>query len=223
VENSISELSKSDSPSMQTFVLGRLPLIPESRVDGESASSLRLLLTTGHHGVGSVRVPILVGLYVYQQDLSDTQIYTELSSSKGPSTALMKSLLSLSASIQHLGISRDPSRLGHAANDTLRLFVIELLGDAATGWRSHERQALWDLAFLRKLADLWVDGWTKTSGLLDKTMAQILGKVCTEIFFVRFPFTLKCLYSSSFILTIPQLSRTALQSTSRELRCFWHH
>lgn len=95
----------------------------------------------------------------------------------------MKSLLSLSASIQHLGISRDPSRLGHAANDTLRLFVIELLGDAATGWRSHERQALWDLAFLRKLADLWVDGWTKTSSLLDKTMAQLLGKVCTEIFF----------------------------------------
>jgi conserved oligomeric Golgi complex subunit 1 len=107
--------------------------------------------------------------------------YIESPLSTCPSTALMRSLLSLSTSIQRLGTSRDPSRLGHAANDTLRLFVVELLRepeDQASGWRFHERQALWDLAFLRKLADLWANnGWAKTSGLLERKMEQIRRKV----------------------------------------------
>jgi len=58
----------------------------------------------------------------------------------------------------------------------LRLFVIELLKNAEdqpTGWRLHERQALWDLAFLRKLAELWIVGWTKTYDLLDEKIAQL--------------------------------------------------
>ena len=97
-----------------------------------------------------------------------------------PSMALMRSLLSLSTSLQRLGMSQDPLRRSHAANDTLRLFVVELLrdvNDQQTGWRLHTRQALLDLAFLRKLADLWDNGWTKTSDLLDEKMAQVRATV----------------------------------------------
>jgi hypothetical protein len=63
----------------------------------------------------------------------------------------------------------------------LRFFVTELLKEAegeAIEWRLHEQQALWDLAFLRKLADLWVSGWTEISSVLDEKMAQLRGKVC---------------------------------------------
>lgn len=93
----------------------------------------------------------------------------------------MQSLLSLSTSIQHLGITRDSSRLGHVANDTLHLFVVELLDDAedqSTGWILDARQGLWDLAFLRRFADLWVSGWAKTFSLLDKKMGQLRETVC---------------------------------------------
>jgi hypothetical protein len=92
----------------------------------------------------------------------------------------MRSLLSLSTSIQRLGSSRDPSHLGHTAHETLQLFVVDLLREAedqATAWRLHEQQALWDLALLRKLSELWGNG-TKTASLLDEKMAELGGKVC---------------------------------------------
>ena len=92
----------------------------------------------------------------------------------------MRALLSLSTSIQRLGSSRDPSRLGHAAHETLRLFVVDLLREAedhATAWKLHEQQALWDFALLRKLAELWGNG-TKTVSLLDEKMAELREKVC---------------------------------------------
>jgi len=97
-----------------------------------------------------------------------------------PSTALMRSLISLSTSLQRLGTPRHPSRRDHAANDTLRLFVAELLRgaeDQPSGWGVHARQALWDLAFLQKLAGLWTNGWTKTFGLLDEKMVQLRATV----------------------------------------------
>jgi len=73
-------------------------------------------------------------------------LYVDSSILASPSANLMRSLLSLSTSIQRLGTSRDPSRLGHVANGTLRFFVTELLKEAegeAIEWRLHEQQALW--------------------------------------------------------------------------------
>jgi hypothetical protein len=63
--NPVSELSETDSPAEQTFVLKPQTLMPESPVDGESMLSPELPPTTGYHGVQCVRVPILVGIYVY--------------------------------------------------------------------------------------------------------------------------------------------------------------
>lgn len=92
----------------------------------------------------------------------------------------MHSLISLSTTIQHLGISRDPSRLGHIASDVLRLFVAELLTnleDQSTKTSFDDLQILWDLAFLRKLASVWDDGWNNISGLLDKNIILLREKV----------------------------------------------
>lgn len=80
-----------------------------------------------------------------------------------------------------MGISRDPARLGYIANDTLRLFVDELLKDAEDqpiAWKLDARQALCDLGVLRKFANLWVDSWVETSRLLDEWIGQLQEKVC---------------------------------------------
>ncbi|KAE9400616.1 hypothetical protein BT96DRAFT_819083 [Gymnopus androsaceus JB14] len=74
-----------------------------------------------------------------------------------PSTNLIQSLLSLADAIQNLGFSRDPSRHTHLADQTLHLFVRRLV---ERKWERDEIQMLYDLAFLRKLADLWGAHWS---------------------------------------------------------------
>lgn len=92
----------------------------------------------------------------------------------------MRSLVSLSASIQRLGITRDASRLGHIASDALSLFVAALLESAdgqSPGWKASEKQALCDLLLLRVLGTLWVNGWAETFILIDEKVARLQRKV----------------------------------------------
>jgi len=87
-----------------------------------------------------------------------------------PSTNLIQSLLSLADAIQNLGFSRDPSRHTHLADQTLHLFVCRLV---ERKWERDEIQMLYDLAFLRKLADLWGAHWSDVRELLDTKASQI--------------------------------------------------
>jgi len=98
-----------------------------------------------------------------------------LSASLEPSVALIQSLLSLSTSVQQLGLSRDPARRELVAEETLRHFIVNLLhepDDETKGWEIGGRQALQDLKFLRKFASLWGDRWSETSDLVDEHIAR---------------------------------------------------
>lgn len=79
------------------------------------------------------------------------------------------------------GIIRDPPRLSHIANETLRIFVTELLDndeEISTRWIAGDEQALYDLSFIRKFAVVWVDGWSKVSGRLNNEIARVGSTVC---------------------------------------------
>ncbi|KAJ7925961.1 hypothetical protein B0H13DRAFT_2229543 [Mycena leptocephala] len=81
--------------------------------------------------------------------LLDLQFFVESAST--PSSGLVESLLTLSSSVQELGISRSRGRQDIEADKTLRLFITEWVED---GWKQNGMQALCDIAFLRRLADL---------------------------------------------------------------------
>ncbi|KAJ7751297.1 Vps51/Vps67 domain-containing protein [Mycena maculata] len=83
-----------------------------------------------------------------------------------PSSELVESLLTLSNSIQELGVSR---HRGPIADKTLRLFITEWVGD---GWKQEGVQALCDIALLRRLADLRTPEWEDLCLLLDSKSQQ---------------------------------------------------
>ncbi|KAF9074806.1 hypothetical protein BDP27DRAFT_1286851 [Rhodocollybia butyracea] len=87
-----------------------------------------------------------------------------------PSNDLIQSLLSLAEAIQSLGFSRDSSRHIHLADQTLRLFVRRLLD---RNWEHNVAQALHDVAFLRKLAEIWGPHWSDVRELLDSRTRHI--------------------------------------------------
>ncbi|KAJ6621177.1 hypothetical protein B0H10DRAFT_2353252 [Mycena sp. CBHHK59/15] len=81
-----------------------------------------------------------------------------------PSSDLVDLLLTLSKSVQELGVSRSRSRQNAVADKTLRLFITEWDGDV---WKHDGVQALCDIAFLRRLADLRTPEWEDVCQLLD--------------------------------------------------------
>ncbi|KAJ7110035.1 hypothetical protein C8R44DRAFT_986032 [Mycena epipterygia] len=86
-----------------------------------------------------------------------------------PSPDLVASLLTLSSSVQELGVSRSRGRQDAVADKTLRLFITEWVGD---GWRQDGVQALCDIALLRRLADLRTPQWEDVCQLLDSKAQQ---------------------------------------------------
>jgi len=81
----------------------------------------------------------------------------------GPSPQLTKSLLSLSDATSRLGIARHPARQKAVVQDTLRLLITSWIDE---GWEVYDEQALHDLAFLRKIADVYGSEWEDVSLLL---------------------------------------------------------
>ncbi|KAJ7070881.1 Vps51/Vps67 domain-containing protein, partial [Mycena amicta] len=85
-----------------------------------------------------------------------------------PSSALFESLLTLSTSLQELGLSR--SQQNREADKALRLFVQEWVAD---DWKQGGAQALCDIAFLRRLVDLRTPEWEDVCQLLDAKAEQL--------------------------------------------------
>ena len=75
----------------------------------------------------------------------------------------MQSLLSLSNSTSRLGVARHPVRRKAVVQDTLRLLITSWIEE---GWEVYDDQALHDLAFLRKIADVYGSEWEDLSVLL---------------------------------------------------------
>ena len=93
------------------------------------------------------------------------------SASAGPSPQLVQSLLSLSDSTSRLGFARHPARQKAVVQDTLRLLITSWIDE---GWEVYDNQALHDLAFLRKIADVYGSEWEDISILLaDKLLANV--------------------------------------------------
>lgn len=81
----------------------------------------------------------------------------------GPSPQLVQSLLSLCDSTRRLGIARHPARQKVVVQDTLRLLITSWINE---GWETYDNQALHDLAFLHKIADVYGSAWEDISTLL---------------------------------------------------------
>jgi hypothetical protein len=114
----------------------------------------------------------------------------------------------LSTSIQQLGLFWDPSRQESIAEQALHQFFIKLLyepDDGTKSWEAAGRQALQDLKFLGKLADLWGIGWAKMSGLVNKRAAQVQKKVISCLLYILM---LNPLYFS-FYPKMPSRKRSA--------------
>jgi conserved oligomeric Golgi complex subunit 1 len=91
----------------------------------------------------------------------------------------MSSLLSLSTSIQHLGVYREPSRQRQDIERTLCHFIVELIKNDRSEGAVHRQLAnspsRSDLAVLRNMISRWNSGspgWIEVSELLDKKMAS---------------------------------------------------
>ncbi|KAJ7103347.1 hypothetical protein B0H15DRAFT_926631 [Mycena belliarum] len=84
-----------------------------------------------------------------------------------PSSVLVDSLLTLSNSVQQLGVTGEGRNT--VADKTLRLFITKWVED---GWKQDEAQALRDIAFLRRLADLHTPEWDDVCELLDSKTQQ---------------------------------------------------
>ena len=93
----------------------------------------------------------------------------------GPSPQLVQSLLSLSDSTSRLGVPRHPVRRKVVVQDTLRLLITSWINE---GWENYDKQALHDLAFLRKIADAYGSEWEDVSVLL-------AGKLKANVRFAR--------------------------------------
>lgn len=85
-----------------------------------------------------------------------------------PSPELIESLLSLSLALQEAGLPRSLSRRNELVGATLRAFILGLKDHPR--WTIVSRpQMMYDLSFLRHLADLWrrEDGWGDVLKILD--------------------------------------------------------
>ncbi|KAF7339319.1 hypothetical protein MSAN_02145500 [Mycena sanguinolenta] len=91
-----------------------------------------------------------------------------------PSSDLVESLLNLSSSVQELGFPRSKTS---EAGKTLRLFINEWVGE---GWKQDGVQALCDIAFLRRLADLHSPEWKDECQLLDSKAQQFQDQLRQE-------------------------------------------
>ncbi|KAF8078884.1 Vps51/Vps67 domain-containing protein [Lyophyllum atratum] len=89
----------------------------------------------------------------------------------GPSSDLVQSLLSLSNSIQELGVSPDQSRQRSLVQETLTQFIADFTGD---GWDWDSVQSLHDVAFLRKLAAAQGEGCSDLSSILEGRLEENL-------------------------------------------------
>ncbi|TFY70549.1 hypothetical protein EVG20_g2465 [Dentipellis fragilis] len=94
-----------------------------------------------------------------------------------PSTAVIQALLSLSRSLQNLGMMNEPLGRTDLVDSCLRHFVSTVL-DAVTTKQADLQGAAplaicSDLKFLRKLAELWGPEWTKLSVSLDAKATQL--------------------------------------------------
>ncbi|OBZ79452.1 hypothetical protein A0H81_01207 [Grifola frondosa] len=97
-----------------------------------------------------------------------------------PSSALMQALLSLSTSLQQLGISLNILRQQRLAVNTLRRFVMQWLdyvGMENTLLQSSQTQLYWDLLFLRKLAILWGTEFAKIVQRIDGSISSAQEKL----------------------------------------------
>ena len=69
----------------------------------------------------------------------------------------------MSDSTRRLGIPRHPARQKVVVQDTLRLLITSWINE---GWENYDDQALHDLAFLRKIVDVYGPEWEDVSTLL---------------------------------------------------------
>lgn len=90
--------------------------------------------------------------------------FSESAPPSGPSAGLVRSLLSLSNSIEQLGISRNQSKHTNLVQASLRQFILEFTEGE---WEGSDIQSLCDLAFLWKLAELQGAEWAEICSLLD--------------------------------------------------------
>ncbi|KAA1467989.1 hypothetical protein DENSPDRAFT_927011 [Dentipellis sp. KUC8613] len=101
-----------------------------------------------------------------------------------PSTAVIQALLSLSHSLQNLGMMNEPLGRTDLVDSCLRHLVSTVL-DAVTAkqmdFQGTAPLAICsDLKFLRKLAELWGTEWTKLSASLDAKAAQLYADSTTS-------------------------------------------
>ncbi|KAH9932407.1 hypothetical protein B0H21DRAFT_780985 [Amylocystis lapponica] len=92
-----------------------------------------------------------------------------------PSARLMQALLSLSSSIQQLGIAVSSLRQRHLVGGTLQRFVsqiLERLADAEVPLPQQDWQELCDLDFLRVIAGMWDSECEDVARRLDGRIAQ---------------------------------------------------
>lgn len=96
----------------------------------------------------------------------------------GPSAPLFQALLSISTSVQNVGMSSDPSSSTALAEATLRHFMRSVL-EVSPGSDTYRRgqQFLWDLRYLHKISALWGSDWESTTVLLkeeiDRSEAEV--------------------------------------------------
>jgi conserved oligomeric Golgi complex subunit 1 len=95
----------------------------------------------------------------------------------GPSTELVRSLLLLSSSVQQLGYTHNQVKESSVVWMSFYHFVVALIGD---GWMEGNAQALCDLAFLWKLANLHGTKGVELCRLLDARMNEKVFNCCAS-------------------------------------------
>ncbi|KAJ3808296.1 hypothetical protein F5876DRAFT_78879 [Lentinula aff. lateritia] len=93
-----------------------------------------------------------------------------------PSTNLMQSLLLLAEAIQALGFSGDSARHSHLADRVVHLFIGRLLDQE---WEHNKIQTLYDIGFLRRIAEVWGSRWTDIRELLDARTSRVRDSIGT--------------------------------------------
>ncbi|TFK36962.1 hypothetical protein BDQ12DRAFT_608918 [Crucibulum laeve] len=90
----------------------------------------------------------------------------------GPSPNLIEALLSLSAAVQQLGITRNPTKRTDVMQAALREFAYKWI---SKDWTPGGDEGLQDLAFLHALVSLQGPGWADISQGLQGKLKEIIG------------------------------------------------
>ncbi|KZT30827.1 hypothetical protein NEOLEDRAFT_1053694 [Neolentinus lepideus HHB14362 ss-1] len=134
---------------------------------------------------------------------------TELSRVSRPSAALMRCLSLLVESVQQISITRSDPGEG-PEDETLRAFITSLLGSADGELSGVSANDIFpDLLFLRKVIELWGDGWHDVSELITSAME----KLGTELNTVSEDSISDSLFRTQLLLE-PLLPRMALKGNS---------